>query len=200
MKKENKLCLSSVWLYSDLMNLTNIVVGHYYRELKPVLKAFGLLSDENIKRYLACDDMRPIYEDALAKDPGRFNFMEQISDYISEDLWAAFRDPECHVKNPKMEGFIFAQMPLAYNPLKAKVLRCLVVKDGELTESNEAMEKERLIYANEQQAALYDVVAEFCETVNANFGRWNPRELIYMDESGHLQPYLKGIMRNTQYL
>lgn len=186
----------SIVVLWDLQRIVEAEKVFFYFKLKPVLKKHGLLSDENIKKYLSGESMQLVYEDAMAHDAERVRLLEDVALSCNVDFWEPFRADGCKVKSPKEENFVFARMPLADCPLwqRNRVLRILVVEDGQIFASDEAIRKESIIPLTEKDKEIFGIVQNFCNEINELFSG-SLQQIIYKDSRGKFQPNAKGILR-----
>ena len=73
----------------------------FQSEVYPALLRFGLLDDEHVQKYLSCDTMQSIFEDALLENKQSVMALEQKAfvekqkpEKEQEDVWGFMRDPE----------------------------------------------------------------------------------------------------------
>ena len=190
--------LLSTSLLMDLHFLAGEVLRGYYGVVKPVLLFCGLLQDEFIRKTFEWKDMKPIYLAAMETKAERMNMLEDISSARGEDFWEILRDPDCKVKKPTEEGFVFRYRPWG-NCTKwqlGKVVKSLRIKDGEIESDERIMKQESLRYPTDRMRELYDLATDFCEAVNAlNIKRTGILKWLFVyDKDGNIQPSEKGIL------
>ena len=190
--------LLSTSLLMDLHFLAGEVLRGYYGVVKPVLLFCGLLQDEFIRKTFEWKDMKPIYLAAMETKAERMNMLEDISSARGEDFWEMLRDPDCKVKKPTEEGFVFRYLPWG-NCTKwqlDKVVKSLRIKDGEIESDERIMKQESLRYPTDRMRELYDLATDFCEAVNAlNIKRTGILKWLFVyDKDGNIQPSEKGIL------
>ena len=188
----------STSLLMDLHFLIGDVMRGYYGVVKPVLLFCGLLQDEFIRKTFEWKDMKPIYLAAMETKAERMNMLEDISSARGEDFWEILRDPDCKVKKPTEEGFVFRDLPWGHcvKWQLDKVVKSLRIKDGKIESDDKIIWQESLRYPTDRMRELYDLAADFCEAVNAmgikrtGILRW----LFVYDKNGNIQPSEKGIL------
>lgn len=190
--------LLSTSLLMDLHFLCGEVMRGYYGVVKPVLLFCGLLQDEFIRKTFEWKDMKPIYLAAMETKAERMNMLEDISSARGEDFWEILRDPDCKVKKPTEEGFVFRYLPWG-NCTKwqlDKVVKSLRIKDGEIESDERILKQESLRYPTDRMRELYDLATDFCEAVNAiNIKRTGILSWLFVyDKEGNIQPSEKGIL------
>ena len=188
----------STSLLMDLHLLCGEVLRGYYGVVKPVLLFCGLLQDEFVRKTFEWKDMKPIYLAAMETKAERMNMLEDISSARGEDFWEILRDPNCKVKKPTEEGFVFRDLPWG-NCVKwqlDKVVKSLRIKDGKIESDDKIIRQESLRYPTDRMRELYDLAADFCEAVNAmNLKRPNIIKWLFVcDKYGNIQPSEKGIL------
>ena len=188
----------STSLLMDLHLLCGDVLRGYYGVVKPVLLFCGLLQDEFIRKTFEFKDMRPIYEAAMETKAERMNMLEEIASARGEDFWEILRDPDCKVKKPTENGFVFRDLPWGHcvKWQLDKVVKSLRIKDGEIESDDKIIRQESLRYPTDRMRELYDLAADFCEAVNAmNLKRPNIIKWLFVyDKDGNIQPSEKGIL------
>ena len=188
----------SIMMATDLEELAEKYISKFTKEVKPVLLFCGLFDDNHIRRYMKSADMSEIYADAIEKDGARIALLEDFVTARGEDFWQQFRDPDCEVKAPYSDGFVFRPMPLWEIPTwqRDKVIRAIVVKDRRLSIDNRIIREESLVYPTKRMLELYAMVTAFCDELNAmkikrkNILKW----LLTYDRKGHVVPNEEGIL------
>lgn len=191
--------LMSTTLLGDLTLAAEDFVMLFSTQVKPAIRKFGLLDVDHVKKYLGCADMRPIYEDAVAKDELRVRLLEDFEISHNTDFWEPFRAENCKAQTPRDEGFEFKPMPLANDPawMREKVLRVIKVsEDCALSIDEQILPQECLIHPTDRKRQLFDLVSEFCAEFNKQKfkGRNNYRLLFTYDKDGNLAPNASGIL------
>lgn len=186
-------------LLMDLHLLAGEVLRGYYSEVKPVLLFCGLQDDSFIRKIFEFKDMKPIYLAAMEKNSERMNLLEDLAFSKGEDFWEPMRDPNCKVKKPLDNGFVFRRLPWVHNWIFDKLVKTILIKDGGLSTDEKLIRKESLCYPTDRMRELYDLAEDFCEAVNAMkikrpyVSRW----LFMYDKDGNLKPCKTNILFST---
>ena len=189
--------MCSICTYMDLHGICLQIIAFFTKEVKPVLLRCGVSDDEHIRRYLTCDTMQQIYEDALTLNGDNLCLFVKMAESFGQDFWEPMRDSNCTVKSPKEPGFVFKSLPLCGTPAwqKEKVLNCISVKDGELFFDDQLLRQTSIVVPTERHHELYDLVARFCEEFNrGSYQNRSIRDLFMIGKDGKLMPKPEGIL------
>ena len=183
----------------ELNRVANRFVKNFSAKIFPLMLKYGVLDEPHIKKYLQCDTMEVIYKDAMRENPETIKRMEQMSFFCDIDAWADIRDCNSPVKSPNEKGFIFAPMPLKDYNYRKSIMRAISVKDGGLFVDEKILEDECIIKPTEKQEKLYEIAAEFCETLKEmGFHKRSVNSIIINTRSG-IKPYISGIMDSNAF-
>lgn len=183
----------------ELNRVANRFVKNFSEKIFPLMLKYGVLDEPHIKKYLQCETMEDIYRDALKENPETIKRMEQMSFFCDIDAWADIRDCNSPVKSPTEKGFIFAPMPLKDYNYRKSIMRAIFVKDGGLFVDEKILEEECIIKPTEKQQKLYEIAAEFCETLKEmGFHKRFVGSIIVNTRSG-IKPSISGIMDSNAF-
>ena len=178
----------------ELNRVANKFVKDFSAGIFPIMLKYGVLDEPHIKKYLQCDTTEEIYKDAMRENPETIQRMEQMSIFCDTDAWAEIRDCNSPVKSPTEKGFIFAPMPLKDYNYRKSIMRAIFIKDGGLFVDEKILEEECIIKPTEKQQKLYEIAAEFCETLKEmGFHKKAVNSIIVNTKSG-IKPTISGIM------
>ena len=187
-------------LHLHLQHCASLFVAQFDKLIKPILKQYGLDDDEHIRKYMAAEDMRPIYEDIL-----KINGLAHLVNYFKStgvDFWKRFRDTtRCDAgANPEDEGFAFIGMPLTDSldergrRIRKIVLQSLNVVDGVISVDKKVLEDEAVVTPDERQRRAYDLAARFLSEIR-KIGLGNKRiSDFFTYDSNRLVVNAKGIL------
>lgn len=178
----------------ELNRTANRFAKDFSGGIYPVMLKYGVLDEPHIKKYLQCETMEEIYKDAMRENPETIKRMEQMSIFCDTDAWAEIRDCNSPVKSPTEKGFIFAPMPLKDYNYRKSIIRAISIKDGDLFVDEKILEEECIIKPTEKQQKLYEIAAEFCETLKEMGFHKRSVNSILVNTSNGIKPSISGIM------
>lgn len=163
-------------LEDGLNRRAEFIVKSFKAEIYPLLLKFGLLDDNHIRKYLACDTTEAIYSDALKENPSTIYalkqqaFVEELKEDPKQriDVWSIFRDFRSEVKSPEEDGFIFRPIPGSNHHNRFVVLKALSVKNLCFSIDREFLKEISIVKPTDEQIELYNMVKDFCEAYNNN--------------------------------
>lgn len=179
----------------------------FQSEVYPALLRFGLLDDEHVQKYLSCDTMQSIFEDALLENKQSVIALEQKafvegtkSEKEREDVWGFLRDPKSEAKSPKENGFIFRRIPGSDYTYNEFVLKGITVKNLEFIIDEKIYNEISIVKPTDEQRECFDMISEMCDT----FNKWNAKrkkrfESFIAKENGVYSPNIHTIL-NLQWL
>lgn len=174
--------------------ITHFVVD-FCKEISPALTLLGLTDDESLNKSLRATTLEEPYKEAVKRDPVRIKMFEEFSAAKGEDFWKAFRDPESRGKNPREKGFVFKEMPLAFEANRGSWLKAISFKNGLIEISEEVIREESYITVSPAVEKCYELVSDFCNKLKElNCNRNNARFLFLTDREGNLVPNKEGII------
>jgi hypothetical protein len=178
----------------SLKRIARYMASDFHSFIYPVLLKFGLLDEVHVKKYLTCETTEEIYNDALAENPDFIKYLDNVSLYGNEDVWAAIRDKNSPVKSPKEEGFIFAPMPGSESRLFKSASKTLYLEDGKILVDDKILENECIITPTDRQQELYEMVKDFCDALKEKNYHKNYINSLFMYGSDGIMPNIQGII------
>lgn len=179
----------------------------FQSEVYPALLRFGLLDDEHVQKYLGCDTMQSIFEDALLENKQSVIALEQKAfierakpEKEREDVWGFLRDPKSGARSPKENGFIFRRIPGSDYTYNEFVLMGITVKNLEFIIDEKIYNEISTVKPTDEQRECFDMISEMCDT----FNKWNAKrkkhiECFFSMENGVYSPNIHTIL-NLQWL
>ena len=173
----------------------------------PILLQFGLLDDEHVQKYLKCDTMEAIYNDALLENKQSVIALEQKAfveevkpEKEREDVWRFLRDDKSEAKSPNENGFIFRRIPGSDTTYNDCVLKGITVKNLEFLIDEKVYTEISTINPTDEQRECYDMMAEIFDTFNKwNASRKKNFECFIAKKNGVYVPNINTIL-NMQWL
>lgn len=179
-------------LYISLYRLSTQFVQRFYKA-KPVLSALGVWDDDSLRRYFHFNSFKEVYDDAMQRNRERVELAEDIASLKGDDFWEPVRVPECKAASPRDEGFVFCDIPLAYDTDREKALKAISVKNCVFEISDSVLREQCYVEPSECVCECYKLVSDFCNKFNSlNFSR--NFKVLFMMKDGKLQPNETGIM------
>lgn len=192
-KKFSEQKFQSIILHTDLYRLATAFVQQFTETL-PVLSALGVLDDDSIRRYMHFNSFEEVYKDAQRRNGERVRFAEDMAKLRKDDFWKPIRELECKAASPSDKGFVFRDIPFAYDPNRGKALKGVSVKNCVFEVSDKVIREESFVAPSASACECYNLVSDFCKKFNAkNFNR-SFKVLFALDENGKLKPNELGIM------
>lgn len=168
-------------------------VRDFQRNVYPVLKRFSILNDESIKKYIACESFKDIYQDVAKSQLAKlfYNYMEQEV----EDFWRPFRENGCEAKHPEEEGFQFRLLPYATITGAKEWIGAISVHNCKLEIDRRMLEELCVVQPTEKHIAAYRLATQFCEELKKIGCEKKPAEDFFtLDDDGNNIPSAKGIL------
>ena len=174
--------------------ITHFVVD-FCKEISPAFTLLGLTDDESLNKFIRSTTLEEPYKEALERDPVRIKMFEEFSSAKGEDFWKAFRGTESKGKNPREKGFVFKEMPLAFEANRDSWIKAISFKNGLIEISEEVIREESYIAVSPETEKCYELVSDFCNKLKElNCNRNNARILFSTDREGNLVPNEEGII------
>ena len=176
-------------------------------QIYPILLKFGLLDDEHVRKYLNCDTMETIYNDALLENKQSVialeqkAFVEEIKpEKEREDVWRFLRDDKSEAKSPNEDGFIFRIIPGSDYTYNGLVLKGISIKNLEFIIDEKIYTDIATINPTDEQKECFEMISDICDT----FNKWNSKRKKYFEnfftmKNGVYVPNINTIL-NTQWL
>lgn len=184
-------------LEEDLLRVSDLFVRRFESEIYPILYRFGLLDDAHIQKYLSCDTMEEIYNDAMTENRGKMLYLERGSLFGDgkKDIWKAIRSSLSPVKSPQEDGFIFGDIPCSDYAYKDILLKSFSVNNCKISVNKELFKKFSIIKPTDKQRELYALLVEFCtELEKKNYQKRGLYGLFTFSKSGTLLPNARGVI------
>ena len=181
----------------ELLRVSALFVSRFESEIYPTLCRFGLLDDAHIQKYLSCDTMEEIYNDAMTENREKMLYLEIGSLYGDgeEDIWKAIRSSLSPVKSPQEDGFIFADLPcMDYTHIDI-LRKSFSVNNCKISVDKELFKKASIIKPTDKQRELYALLVDFCtELEKKNYQKRGLYALFTVSKSGTLLPNARGVI------
>lgn len=184
-------------LEDDLLRVSALLVRRFESEIYPTLYRFGLLDDAHIQKYLSCDTMEEIYNDAMTENREKMLYLERGALFGDgeEDIWKAIRSHLSPVKSPQEDGFIFADLPCSNYTHIGILRKSFSVNNCKISVDKELFKKASIIKPTDKQRELYALLAEFCtELEKKNYQKRGLYGLFTFSKSGTLLPNARGVV------
>ena len=181
----------STFRYMELSGAASRFVVEFTKAIRPILQLFGSLDNESIMKYSRCISTKEIYDDHIAKDGNRVNMLKDYHNFSGKDFWALFRAEGCDVKSPEEPGFIFKDLPLAYDADRSKWIKAInAVNNNDVGILDDVLRSESYIEPTPRMQEAYDMVSQFCKDMKAKgWGRKHYQKNFFTyDKDGDLAP------------
>ena len=190
MKQKRKFpVVMNYWLNQQLERRALIISRNLEKIVFPILRRFGIASDESIRKYLLCSTYKDIFSDAQTLHPEIISLLDYDA-FNERDVYKEIREASCKIKSPTQEGFVFAKNPIYCSD--KRVLDSLTVEKGRITINTALLRELSIVRPTPPQQDLYDYVADFIEGLG-NYPKRTLQELFLL-ENGKLVPNARGIL------
>ena len=198
-KKFNEINVPKIFLYRHNEELRRFAhqVANNYSGLFPTLARFGLLNEENIRKYLAASSWEIVYSDAMKLNKNHVSFLENCAKFVdNNDFWKPMRAKDCEVSSPSEPGFRFAYLPFG-DPdgmeRKKSVLPFLIVKGTQIGVNEQGLMALSMHHLTGKERELYLLVREFCNELDKRGLAGRTASNLFLFQRGKLIPNVLGI-------